>query len=319
MPFKPVPNRVDYVALEHDMQSFWDANDIPEKYMQRNQHADKRWSFIDGPITANNPMGVHHAWGRSCKDLYNRFWTMRGYKLRYQNGFDGQGLWIEVEVEKEKGFRSKRDIETFGVAEFVEACKQRVFNFSDRITQQSKRLGYWMDWDNSYQTLSDENNYSIWGFLKKVWQKGWLYKGKDTMPWCPSCGTGMSQQEIVTEGYQEAVHRSVYLKFPIRGRIEGEAAGSPSPRKGRGLGGEDAPPLLGRDRAEPEGARHLDRGAGRAEPGFRHGHDDPGARRLFRRSGGPGRGHRPTQLQRRRAPLLPAAWLSAGRAAAVQR
>ena len=128
--FKPVPTRVDYVALEHDVQAFWDAHDIPEKYMQRNQGADKRWSFIDGPITANNPMGVHHAWGRSYKDLYNRFWTMRGHKLRYQNGFDCQGLWIEVEVEKEKGFRSKHDIERFGVAEFVEACKERVLNFS---------------------------------------------------------------------------------------------------------------------------------------------------------------------------------------------
>ena len=125
MPFKPVPTRVDYVTLEHDVQAFWDAHDIPNRYMQRNQAADKRWSFIDGPITANNPMGVHHAWGRSYKDLYNRFWTMRGYKLRYQNGFDGQGLWIEVEVEKEKGFRSKHEIERFGVAEFVEACKQR--------------------------------------------------------------------------------------------------------------------------------------------------------------------------------------------------
>ncbi len=203
--------------------------------MQRNQGADKRWSFIDGPITANNPMGVHHAWGRSYKDLYNRFWTMRGYKLRYQNGFDGQGLWIEVEVEKEKGFTSKHDIERFGVAEFVEACKQRVLNFSERISEQSKRLGYWMDWDNSYQTLSDENNYSIWGFLKKVWQKGWLYKGKDTMPWCPSCGTGMSQQEIVTEGYQETVHKSVYLKFPITGRVE---TPPPNPLPAGGEGGD---------------------------------------------------------------------------------
>lgn len=225
--FKPVPTRIDHVALEQDVQRFWDENNIPERYRLRNQDADKRWSFIDGPITANNPMGVHHAWGRSYKDLYNRFWTMRGYKLRYQNGFDGQGLWIEVEVEKEKGFRSKRDIERFGVAEFVEACKQRVLHFSDRITQQSIRLGYWMDWDNSYHTMSDENNYSIWAFLKKVWEKGWLYKGKDTMPWCPACGTGMSQQEIVTEGYKETTHTSVYLKFPITGRIEGDAPVTP--------------------------------------------------------------------------------------------
>ena len=215
--FKPVPTRVDYVALEHDVQRWWDDHDIADKYMARNQHANERWSFIDGPITANNPMGVHHAWGRSYKDLYNRFWTMRGRKLRYQNGFDCQGLWIEVEVEKELGFKSKRDIETYGVAEFVEACKERVRRFSGIQTEQSKRLGYWMHWDNSYYTNSDENNYTIWAFLKKVWQKGWLYKGHDTMPWCPRCGTGISQHEIVTEGYQEITHKSVYLKFPLTG------------------------------------------------------------------------------------------------------
>ncbi|HEY7466482.1 MAG TPA: class I tRNA ligase family protein, partial [Dehalococcoidia bacterium] len=120
MPFKPVPTRVDYVHLEHEVQALWDANDIPRKYRERNQGSDKRWSFIDGPITANNPMGVHHAWGRSYKDLYIRYKTMRGYNQRYQNGFDCQGLWIEVEEEKELGFRSKRDIERYGVANFVE-------------------------------------------------------------------------------------------------------------------------------------------------------------------------------------------------------
>jgi len=268
--FKPVPTRVDYVHLEHEIQRFWDDRDIMHKYMARNQHAEQRWSFIDGPITANNPMGVHHAWGRSYKDLYNRFWTMRGRKLRYQQGFDCQGLWIEVEVEKEMGFKSKHDIETFGVAEFVEACKERVQRFAHIMTDQSLRLGYWMDWDNSYFTNSDENNYTIWAFLKKCWQNGWIYKGHDTMPWCPRCGTGISQHEIVTEGYQEITHKSVYLKFPITGRLKdgqtgiddaqtgkganaqkaeggapsGEAAGfilqgtSPSPRKERGTGGE---------------------------------------------------------------------------------
>jgi isoleucyl-tRNA synthetase len=216
--FNPVPTRVDYVDLEHRIQAFWDTNDVLRQYLARNEASDKRWSFIDGPITANNPMGVHHAWGRSYKDLYQRYKTMRGYKQRYQNGYDCQGLWIEVEEEKELGFRSKRDIERYGVANFVERCKARVQRFAKQITDQSLRLGYWMDWDNSYFTNSDENNYTIWGFLKKCWQKGWLYKGHDTMPWCPSCGTAMSQQEIVTEGYRDVTHQSVYLKFPLNER-----------------------------------------------------------------------------------------------------
>jgi isoleucyl-tRNA synthetase len=222
MAFKPVPTRVDYVQLEHDVQRFWDDNGVLSKYLKRNQDAAERWSFIDGPITANNPMGVHHAWGRSYKDLYNRFWTMRGRKLRYQQGFDCQGLWIEVEVEKEKGFTSKKDIERYGIDRFVEDCKERVQRFAAIMTRQSLRLGYWMDWDDSYFTNSDENNYTIWAFLKKCWQKGWIYKGKDSMPWCPRCGTGISQHEIVTEGYQEITHRSVYLKFPLTGGQPGE-------------------------------------------------------------------------------------------------
>ncbi|MGE0688954.1 MAG: class I tRNA ligase family protein, partial [Dehalococcoidia bacterium] len=195
--FKPVPTRVDYVQLEHEVQQWWDENDSMQKYLDRGRNGGEPWSFIDGPITANNPMGVHHAWGRSYKDLYNRYRTMRGHKLRYQNGFDCQGLWIEVEVEKELGFTSKRDIETYGIDKFVEACKERVRRFSGVQTEQSKRLGYWMDWDNSYYTNSDENNYTIWSFLKKCADRGWIYKGHDTMPWCPRCGTGISQHEIV--------------------------------------------------------------------------------------------------------------------------
>jgi isoleucyl-tRNA synthetase len=202
--------------LEHEVQRWWDANGTMAKYLRRNEGAAKRWSFIDGPITANNPMGVHHAWGRSYKDLYQRFKTMQGFRQRYQNGFDCQGLWIEVEVEKEKGFTSKKDIEAYGVAEFVEACKERVVRFARIQTEQSIRLGYWMDWENSYYTNSDENNYTIWAFLRKCWERGYIYKGKDAMPWCPRCGTGISQHEIVTEGYKEVTHASVYLHFPLK-------------------------------------------------------------------------------------------------------
>jgi isoleucyl-tRNA synthetase len=117
---------------------------------------------------------------------------MLGKSQRFQNGFDCQGLWVEVEVEKELGLKSKRDIEQFGVAEFVERCKERVLRFAKRQTDQSIRLGYWMDWDDSYFTMSDENNYTIWHFLKTCHERGWIYKGHDVMPWCPRCGTGIS-------------------------------------------------------------------------------------------------------------------------------
>ena len=221
--FNPVDTKTDFAAMERDILEWWERNDIPAKYMARNSGADKTFSFIDGPITANNPMGVHHAWGRSYKDIFLRFRAMQGYDQRYQNGFDGQGLWIEVEVEKELGFGSKRDIEAFGVDKFVDLCKQRVDRFADIISQQSIRLGYWMDWDDSYHTKSDENNYTIWHFLKTCHQKGWLYEGRDVMPWCPRCGTGLSEHEIVTEGYKEIVHPGLFVKFPLLASDDNEA------------------------------------------------------------------------------------------------
>ena len=216
--FDPVSSKVDFPALEREMLAFWEENDIVEKYLSRNEGAEKRASFIDGPITANNPMGVHHAWGRTYKDLFLRYRAMKGFDQRFQNGFDGQGLWIEVEVEKELGFTSKRDIEAYGIDRFVELCKERVLKFAGIISDQSVRLGYWMDWNDSYHTMSDENNYTIWLFLKRCHERGWIYEGRDVMPWCPRCGTGLSQHEIVTEGYQEVEHPGLYVRFPLRDR-----------------------------------------------------------------------------------------------------
>ena len=199
------------------MLRFWENNKIFEKLVEQNK--DKpTFSFLDGPITANNPMGVHHAWGRTYKDLYQRYQAMTGHQLRYQNGFDCQGLWVEVEVEKELGFENKRDIEEFGIDRFVQKCKERVIKYSKVQTEQSIRLGYWMDWDNSYYTMSEENNYTIWHFLRQVHDRGLLYQGKDVMPWCPRCGTALSEHEIATEGYKEITHPSIFVKFPLKDR-----------------------------------------------------------------------------------------------------
>src|SRR5579884_1430494 len=213
--FADVPAKVDFPELERETLAWWEENGIVERYLHKNDDSPRKFSFLDGPITANNPMGVHHAWGRTYKDLFQRFHAMLGARQRFQNGFDGQGLWVEVEVEKELGLKSKRDIESYGIAAFVERCKERVRTFSARQTEQSIRLGYWMDWANSYHTMSDENNYTIWYFLKQCYERGWIYKGHDVMPWCPRCGTGLSEHEIVTEGYQERVHLSVFVAFPL--------------------------------------------------------------------------------------------------------
>src|SRR5579884_2597768 len=215
--FQPVvaADRVDYPELEHRIQRWRDENNVRQAYLKRNEHADKQYSFMDGPITANNPMGVHHAWGRTYKDLYQRYKTMQGYRQRYQNGFDCQGLWVEVNVEQDLGLHTKLDIEKYGIANFVDRCKERVFTYAKRQTEQSIRLGYWMDWGNDYYTLSEENNYTIWHFLKTCKERGLIYKGRDVMPWCPRCATGISNMEMESEGYKDVSHLSLYVRFPL--------------------------------------------------------------------------------------------------------
>jgi len=212
---KPVDPKVNFVELEKKWLSWWKENKIVEKYLKKNQNSSKKFSFLDGPITANNPMGVHHAWGRTYKDLWQRFKNMQGFKQRFQNGFDNQGLWVEVVVEKELGFKNKKDIEKYGLEKFVTKCKEATKHWAEIQTEQSKRMGYFMDWENSYFTMSDDNNYSIWSFLKKCFEKGLLYKGRDSVPWCPRCGTAISQHEILQEEYQELTHDSIYFSLPI--------------------------------------------------------------------------------------------------------
>ena len=208
--------QVDFVEIEHSVLDFWEKNDIFQKRRDANS-GNPKWSFIDGPITANNPMGVHHAWGRTLKDIFNRYKAMNGYELRYQQGFDCQGLWVEVEVEKELGFKSKKDVEKFGIEKFVNMCKERVYKYSKIQTDQSKRLGYWMDWENSYFTMSDENNYTIWGFLKKLFDENKIYRGSDVVPWSGRSGTSYSQMEII-EGRKLVSHKAVFVRFPIKDR-----------------------------------------------------------------------------------------------------
>ena len=142
---------------------------------------------------------------------------MNGFDLRYQQGFDCQGLWVEVEVEKELGFKSKKDVEEYGIEKFVKMCKDRVEKYSAIQTDQSKRLGYWMDWDNSYFTMSDENNYTIWSFLKKLFDEGKVYRGSDVVPWSGRSGTSYSQMEII-EGRKLVSHKSVFVRFPLKDR-----------------------------------------------------------------------------------------------------
>jgi isoleucyl-tRNA synthetase len=213
--FTSLPDKPDHPGLEVEVLDWWDRERVFEQLREQNASGE-RFSFIDGPITANNPMGVHHAWGRTLKDVFQRYKALRGFHQRYQNGFDCQGLHVEVEVERSLGLNSKREIEQYGLAEFADRCRERVDRFAQLITNQSRRLGMWMDWPNSYYTFSDTNIEYIWRFLKEVDRRGWLYKGHRSTQWCPRCGTSLSHHEQAgEENYRELDHPSLYVRFPL--------------------------------------------------------------------------------------------------------
>src|SRR5215210_8864475 len=214
--FVPLPDKPDHPALERGILDLWERERTFERLRERNRDSDP-WSFIDGPITANGTMGVHHAWGRSLKDLFQRYRALRGFQLRYQNGFDCQGLWVEVNVERALGLNSKREIEEYGLAAFADRCRESVAEHAEQITEQSARLGMWMDWDNDYYTFSDTNIEYIWRFLKTVHERGWLYVGHRSVEWCPRCGTSLSQHELINS-YEEITHPSLYLRLPLKAR-----------------------------------------------------------------------------------------------------
>ncbi|MFX1512465.1 MAG: isoleucine--tRNA ligase [Promethearchaeota archaeon] len=221
--FNNIPRTPDFQSIEKGILKFWKENKCFEKLLEQNK-GNTKYSFFDGPITANNPMGVHHAFGRTYKDVYQRYQAMLGHDQRFQNGFDCQGLWVEVGVEQNLGLNNKRDIVNYGLKKFSRACKARVEEYAKKITDQSIRLGMWMDWDNlrpnglgSYYTFTDVNIEHIWHFLKKCQENGWLYKGHKVMPWCARCGTSLSQHELI-DSYRDLTHDSVFLRLPLKGR-----------------------------------------------------------------------------------------------------
>ena len=199
--------------VENDILSWWEQENIFAKLKEKNE-GGKIFRFIDGPMTANNPMGVHHAWGRSIKDIFLRYKAMNGYDALYRNGFDTQGLWVEVEVEKELGFKDKKDIEKMGLDIFTKKCIERIQKYAGIMTEQSKRLGQWMDWDNSYYTHTDQNIQGIWHFLKTCHDKGYITTKNRPMPWCPRCGTSLSEHEM-TGSYKTVTHTAVFAKVPV--------------------------------------------------------------------------------------------------------
>ena len=201
----------DFVKNEHEILKFWNDHDVFHAMREKVKNSAETYRTLDGPITANAPMGVHHAWGRTLKDALIKYNVMRGRKTHFQNGFDAQGMWVEVEVEKHLGLRDKKAIAEYGLAQFTEKCIERVNHFAKVQTEQSIRLGQIMDWGNSYFTNSDHNIECIWNFLKVCHERGMLTRSHKAMAWCPRCGTSLSEHEM-HGSYRELKHNAVFIK-----------------------------------------------------------------------------------------------------------
>jgi isoleucyl-tRNA synthetase len=211
--FQPLPDKPDHPGLEREMLARWEEEGTFEKLREQNR-GGPTFSFFDGPVTANKDLGVHTAWGRTLKDLFQRYKALRGFDQRYQNGFDCQGLWIEVGVERELGLNSKREIEEYGLENFAAKCREAVVKYSEQLWAGSKRLGQWMDWGKDYFTFSDTNIEYVWRMLKSVHERDWLYLGHRSTEWCPRCGTSISQHELIGS-YVERADPSLFVRLPL--------------------------------------------------------------------------------------------------------
>ena len=205
---------IDFPKLEEKILKFWQKNKVFEKSIEQRKKA-KDFVFYDGPITVNAKPGIHHVLARIFKDMIPRFKTMCGFKVERKNGWDTHGLPVELEVEKKLGFKTKKDIEKYGIAEFNKACKENVQNYIPLFRDLTEKIGYWVDMDNSYITYEADYIETLWWIIKKIWGKGLLYKDYKVVPYCPRCGTSLSSHEVA-QGYRKIKEPAVFIKFKVK-------------------------------------------------------------------------------------------------------
>jgi isoleucyl-tRNA synthetase len=211
--FTPRREDFNYPQMEKRILSFWKENKIFEKSIQKRKDAPK-FVFYEGPPTANGKPGVHHVISRTIKDLICRYKTMRGYRVDRKAGWDTHGLPVEIEVEKELGLKSKKDVEEYGIANFNAKCKESVFRYLKDWDELTERIGYWLDLKDAYITYTNEYIESVWWSLSEFYKKGLIYKGHKIVPYCPRCGTTLSSHEVA-QGYEETEDPSVFIKMRL--------------------------------------------------------------------------------------------------------
>jgi isoleucyl-tRNA synthetase len=214
MPFRPMPPQLDLPALDAEVSARWRERDVFARSLARTAGGPD-WTFYEGPPTANGRPGTHHVEARAFKDLFPRFKTMKGHSVARRAGWDCHGLPVELEVEKRLGFTGgKRDIESYGIAEFNQRCRESVGEHVDAFRRMSERMGYWVDFDAAYWTLDPGYIQSVWWSLKNIFQAGLLVQDHRVTPYCPRCGTGLSDHEVA-QGYLDVTDPSVYVRLPV--------------------------------------------------------------------------------------------------------
>ena len=217
--YREVPNRINLPEMEHEVLGMWEKEEIFHKSLNQ-RDPKKSWVFYEGPPTANGKPGAHHVEARVFKDVFPRFKAMQGYYVPRYAGWDCHGLPVELAVEKELGFTGKNDIEKYGVAEFNAKCRESVLRNVSDFTTMTSRMGYWVDFDKAYWTMNPSYVESVWWSLKEIHKKGLLVSDYRVSPYCPRCGTGLSDHELAL-GYETITDQSIYIKFPV---LDGELA-----------------------------------------------------------------------------------------------
>ena len=212
--YRPVDSAQSFPDLEQAVLERWRERDVFHESIRRREGAPL-FTFSEGPPTANGRPGSHHVLSRVFKDVFPRYQTMTGHQVPRKGGWDCHGLPVELEIEKELGFTNKHDIERYGIAEFNAKCRESVLRYIDEWNALTERIGFWVDTDDAYYTLSDDYIESVWWGLKQVYDQGLLTEGHRVVPYCPRCGTALSSHEVAV-GYRDTIDPSVFVSFPLK-------------------------------------------------------------------------------------------------------
>ena len=212
-PHRPLPKDVSFPKLEEEVLDRWRERDVFRESMRRREGAEP-FVFYEGPPTANGRPGSHHVLARVFKDIFPRYQTMRGRYVERKAGWDCHGLPVEIAVEQQLGIDNKHEIESYGIAEFNQRCRESVFEFLEDWNALTERIGFWIDLDDAYRTLDAAYVESVWWALRQLHDKGLLYEGYKVVPYCPRCGTALSSHEVAL-GYKDVVDPSLYVRMPV--------------------------------------------------------------------------------------------------------